>query len=252
MERTCEKKELLRQLRQEIMALEGSLPREAQQGSAALKLGPMEVAFPSRVFPLAANHEFVSTTASEAAATQGFVAALLGMLLRKGGYCLWIGKRRQVFPPGLRPFGLDPHRVVFVDVSSEKDVLWTLEQALKCDALAAVVGELKELSFADSQRLQLAVERSRVTGFLHRHQPRGLHATACHTRWKIASLPSQMEGGLPGVGFPTWKVELLKVRNGRPGVWELEWRAGLGFCPLSGQGISTAYPHHAREGRRYA
>ncbi len=248
MKLTSNKIERLRQLRQEVMALEGSLPREAQRGNTALELGPMQAAFPRHVFPLAANHEFVSTTASEAAATQGFITSLLGMLLRKGGFCLWIGNRRRVFPPGMRLFGLDPDRVVFVDLSSEKEVLWTLEQALKCDALAAVVGELRELSFADSQRLQLAVERSRVTGFLHRHQPRSLHATACTTRWKVAPLPSQVEEGMPGVGFPTWRVELLKVRNGRPGTWELAWR-GQGFRPLSRKEL---FQERVQEGRRYA
>ncbi|MCC5938638.1 MAG: Error-prone repair protein ImuA [Lunatimonas sp.] len=249
MKLTSNKIERLRQLRQEVMALEGSLPRVEQRAESAVKLGPMEVAFPGRTFPLGANHEFISTTPSEAAATQGFVASLLGMLLRKGGYCLWIGNRRLVFPPALQLFGIAPHRVVFVDLVTEKEVLWTLEQALKCDALAAVVGELRELGFADSQRLQLAVERSRVTGFLLRHRPRSLHATACNTRWKITSLPSQMEGGLPGVGFPTWNVELLKVRNGRPGAWKLEWSRLQGFCSLPRQQEAS---RRAQEGRRYA
>jgi protein ImuA len=31
---------------------------------------------------------------------------------------------------------------------------------------------------------------------------------------------------MPGVGFPKWNIELLKVRNGKPGSWELEWRNG--------------------------
>jgi protein ImuA len=28
---------------------------------------------------------------------------------------------------------------------------------------------------------------------------------------------------MPGVGFPAWKVALLKVRNGKPGTWKVEW-----------------------------
>ena len=31
---------------------------------------------------------------------------------------------------------------------------------------------------------------------------------------------------MPGVGFPRWNVELLKVRNGKPCTWELEWSEG--------------------------
>ena len=80
-----------------------------------------------------------------------------------------------------------------------------MEEALKCDGLAAVVGEIQELSFMVSRRLQLAVEQSRVT------------------RWKISSVPSELNDDMPGVGFPRWKVELLKIRNGKPGSWTIEW-----------------------------
>jgi protein ImuA len=29
---------------------------------------------------------------------------------------------------------------------------------------------------------------------------------------------------MPGVGHPRWKVELLKVKNGQPGSWTIEWK----------------------------
>jgi protein ImuA len=28
---------------------------------------------------------------------------------------------------------------------------------------------------------------------------------------------------MPGLGFARWNVELLKVRNGKPGSWQIEW-----------------------------
>lgn len=40
-----------------------------------------------------------------------------------------------------------------------------MEEALKCGGLAAVVGEVQDISFTASRRLQLAVEQSGVTGF---------------------------------------------------------------------------------------
>ena len=101
-----------------------------------------------------------------------------------------------------------------------------MEEALKCDGLSAVIGEMQELSFTASRRLQLAVEQSRVTGFILRHNPRNLNTTACVTRWKITSLPSELADDMPGVGFPRWNVELLKIRNGKPGAWQIEWTAG--------------------------
>ncbi len=248
MKGNSDKMDRLRQLKQEIMALEGYLPAKGQQPDSRLQLGPLHAAFPGGVFPLAANHEFISRTPSEAASTQGFLAVLLGMLLQKGGFCLWLGTRPQVFPPALKRFGVTPERVVFVNVPREKDLLWTLEQALSCEALVAVVGEIRELGFSESQRLQLAVERSRVTGFVHRHQPRSLHALACATRWKVAPVPTPMPTGMPGLGFPVWKVGLMKVRNGRPGDWQLQW---------DGQGFQEVFREEKRQAitqnsRKYA
>jgi protein ImuA len=129
-------------------------------------------------------------------------------------------------------FNVEPDQVIFIDLGQDKDVLWVMEEALKCEGLAAVVAELKEISFAQSRRLQLAVENSKVTGFLLRTDPRKLGTTTCVARWQITHLPSEPEGGLPGVGFPRWQVELLKVRNGIPGTWKLEWVDGC-FVPIS-------------------
>jgi len=102
-----------------------------------------------------------------------------------------------------------------------------MEEALKCEGLGAVVGEMQEIGFTASRRLQLAVEQSRVTGFILRHQPRNLNSVACVARWRVSPLPSGLEEGMPGVGFPRWNVELLKIRNGKPGAWPIEWSGGV-------------------------
>ena len=143
-----------------------------------------------------------------------------------GGPVLWISTSRMLFPPALRHFGLQPDQFIFVDLQKEKDVLWAMDEALKCGALSAVVGELQELSFTASRRLQLAVEHSRVTGFVLRRQYRQVNTTACISRWKITPQPSAVIDDLPGLGYPHWKVELLRMRNGRPGVWHVTWENG--------------------------
>jgi protein ImuA len=98
-----------------------------------------------------------------------------------------------------------------------------MEEALKCKQIAAVISEIKSISFKESRRLQLAAEQSRVTGFIIRHQPKIINTIACVSRWRIISLPSELEDGMPGVGFPRWNVELLRVRNGKPGQWQVEY-----------------------------
>lgn len=183
----------------------------------------MKDAFPQGSFPLGCIHEFLSTCPEEATATGGFISGLLTALMGEQGTVLWISAGRKIFPPGLKNFGLLPDHFVFVDLQREKDVIWALDEALKCSALAAVVGEVRDLSFTASRRLQLAVEQSQATGFILRHHSNNPGTTACISRWKITSLPSEPIEALPGIGFPKWRVELLRMRNGKPGVWNFQW-----------------------------
>jgi protein ImuA len=167
----------------------------------------------------------------QGAATSGFMAGLLAPLMGDKGVAIWVSAARRLFPPALQGFGISPDRFIFLDLKKERDVLWAMEEALKCGALAAVVGEVREISFTASRRLQLAVEQSRVTGFVLRHAQRNVGTTACVSRWRITSLASEPEEGLPGLGFPQWKVELLRMRNGKTGVWNIRWEDGT-FTPV--------------------
>lgn len=217
------KHDIIQQLQKEVLSLQRRKGTTAQRLNTGL--WELEKAFPEKTFPLGAVHEFISNTKENAAATNGFMAGLISQLMQKNKTALWISTKRTLFPPALNIFGIDPERVIFIDLWKQKEVLWAIEEALKCNAVSAVIGELSELSFTESRRLQLAVEQSRVTGFIHRYNPRSENITACVTRWKIKPLASET-GGMPGVGFPRWNVELLKVRNGKPGTWQIEWSAG--------------------------
>lgn len=221
--------EIIAELQTEILRLEGFKPSGSP--SVNLGLGPIKDAFPGGSFPLGAVHEFISGQREHAAAACGFIAGLLAPLMGDSGTTLWISSWRTLFPPALKTFGICPDRFIFIDLQKEKDVLWAMDEALKCGALCAVVGEMNDISFTASRRLQLAVEQSHVTGFILRHNPGKVNATACVSRWKITPLPSVpvvIEGtnDLPGIGYPRWRVSLLKIRNGRPGVWDLKWIGG--------------------------
>jgi protein ImuA len=219
------KSHIITQLEKEILPLQGYKPLSKDMAFDP-RLGPINQAFPNCRFPLGAIHEFCCLLNQEVAATSGFIAGLLSAFMQNGNAIIWVSSCRTLFPPAFIYFGIKPENIIFIDLKKEKDVLWAIEEALKCEALAAVVGEVPELSFTASRRLQLAVEQSRVTGFVIRRGPRKLNTTASIARWKITSLPGEMEDSMPGVGLPRWKVELLKVRNGKPGSWEIEWRNG--------------------------
>lgn len=217
------KQDIIQQLQKEVLALQR--PQKEALYNVDTGLWEIEKAFPDHTFPLGAVHEFISYARESAAATNGFMAGLLAQLLKKGT-AIWVSNKRTIFPPALIQYGIDPERLIFIDVWKQKEVLWAIEEALKCKAITAVIGELSELSFTESRRLQLAVEQSKVTGFIHRYAPKVENVTACVSRWKITPMPGTIAGGLPGVGFSKWNVQLVKVRNGKPGSWQVEWTAG--------------------------
>ena len=219
-----QKAEIVSRLRRELFSLRGNELAKVDKGLVG-DLGSLNEAFPDATFPTGAVHEFVCNKREEVAATNGFVSAVAGQLMKKNGVTVWISSNNSLFPPAFKLFGIDPDRIIFIQLCKEKDLLWAMEEALKCNGLAAVVCELQELSFTSSRRFQLAVEQSAVTGFVLRINPRKFVPTACVCRWQISSLASEITD-LPGVGFPKWNVELLKVRNGKPGAWEVEWAAG--------------------------
>lgn len=221
---TTSKAHIIAQLQKDILPLQGYKPVIGNVGFDA-GLGFIKNAFPNASFPLGAIHEFLCTGEEEASASAGFISGIVSAIMKKGGISLWISPSLTIYPPALKAFGIEPDKVIFIHAQKEKDILWVMEEALKCEGLAAVIAETREVSFTASRRFQLAVEQSRVTGFIIRRNAKNL-ATACVTRWKIHPLPTASEDGLPGVGFARWDVQLEKVRNGTPGKWQLEWAGG--------------------------
>ncbi len=219
---TSTKADIVARLQKDILVMQG-FKKNATSSALDHALGPIKNAFPNKQFPIAAMHEFVFKGMEDSAATTGFVSGVISQLMHSKAACVWISSGRKIFPPALQAFGIDPDKIIFIDLNKEKQITWALEEALKCNSLAAVVADLPELSFIASRRLQLAVEQSQVTGFLLRNNPRTLATTACVTRWQIKSLPAAIPGNLPGVGFPCWQVDLLKVRNGKPGSWTVQY-----------------------------
>jgi protein ImuA len=223
------KTSIFKNLQTDILRLQGF--KTIGNSTLDLGLGSITQSFPNGCFPLGAMHEFLSIRAEDVASTSGFISGLLSSLMGNNGAALWISASRTLFPPALKNFGLSPDRFIFIDLKKEKDVIWAMDEALKCSALAAVIGEVREMDFTTSRRFQLAVEQSQVTGFILRSNYRKLNTTACVSRWKITSLSSESYNDVPGISFPKWRVELLKIRNGKPGVWDLQWIDGR-FVPV--------------------
>ena len=186
-----------------------------------------------------ALHEVMgwAAAAEEAAEGAGFLAGILARLDPQQPV-LWCQRRGDLHAPGLARHGLSPDRLILVHAGSEADLLYAVEEGLRCRELAAVVGEVDALPLGASRRLQLAAESSGVAAFAlrrpHRVLPVGGEAqpTAAMTRWRITSAPSRAEAG-PGLGSRLWLAELLRSRGGVPGRWLVEACDATGHVHLA-------------------
>jgi protein ImuA len=192
----------------------------------------IDAALPGGGLARGALHEVFGLGAAEEEGAEGaaFLAGILARLEPERPV-LWCLMRADLHAPGLALHGLAPERLLLARARSEAELLWAMEEGLKCRTLAAVVGEVEGLPLTASRRLQFAAETGGIAAFaLRRRQrsaPVGSEAqpTAAVTRWRVASCPSRpggKSGGEPGLGRPLWLVELLRCRGGVPARWIME------------------------------
>lgn len=159
--------------------------------------------------------------------------AAVGFALSRGvlgdGPVLWVQDRpsrqetgRPYLPglmsgPGIsRPF-------LCVEARRPVDVLWAMEEGLRCRALSAVIGEIwgapAALNFTATKRLALRAEESGVPAWLIRGGAEP-DLSAARERWRVSSLPSAVNPDDPKApGDPQWVLELFRARGQRPGKW---------------------------------
>ena len=214
-------------VRAKVAALEASgAPRHA-----VLSFGDPRIdqVFPDGGLPLGRWHEAVGEgmEVETAASTAAFVAALTAGLARRGAV-VWVMRRDDLYAPGLGGCGFPANRLIQVRVANDTQALGTVEDALRTAGVAAVIGEVGEVSLIAGRRLQLACETHGATGFVIGRRPFGGAGgargggSAAATRWSIAAVPSQPAAGEPGLGPPRWRVALERCRGGRPGAWIME------------------------------
>lgn len=67
----------------------------------------------------------------------------------------------MLFPPALKYFGIDPDKIISIQLSKEKDILWTMEEALKCNGLAAYLQELPRKNLQENKE---TLEKKKLAG----------------------------------------------------------------------------------------
>ena len=177
-----------------------------------------------------ARHSEVFAGGSEAGGAAAALAlAMDGLGALENRSVLWV-QDAAALRLGGRPYrpGLpEPlrHRLIHVAAKGPEDLLFALEEGVRCRDLAFVIGELagnpKALDFTASRRLSLAAEKHGVPLMLVRLDA-ARDLSSARMRWQVRSAPSaapQWNAFAPGE--PRWNAELFRSRGHAPGEWIL-------------------------------
>ena len=161
----------------------------------------------------------------QAPADAGATGFLLSRLPRTQAPILWVQdriSRKEAGRPALAGIGL-MRPVIMVDLSRAADVLWAMEDGLRCRSLGAVVGEVwgdpPALDFTATKRLAMRAEAGDVACWLVRRAA-SPDLSAARDRWRITSLPSAAHPhDAQSPGDPRWALDLFRSRRSKPGQW---------------------------------
>jgi len=125
--------------------------------------------------------------------------------------------------------------IIHVDVSNARDLLWTMEEGLRCHDLGGVIGEVwgdpAVLDFTASKRLALRAEAQNLPAWLIRHAGHP-NLSAARLRWRVNALPAMnnpYDAHAPGTGL--WRAELFRARWRETGEWVVHHdKDGLHFA----------------------
>jgi hypothetical protein len=186
-------------------------------------------------------------SASGAGASAGNWAAALGFALRLAVRRLQCTEASQASPSrilwcwpsafarelgiphghGLAALGLKPSTWLFAETARASDALWAMEEGLRSESLALVIGVVDEAELTPARRLSLAAAEH-STPCLIVTDPRLSPAGSTATRWRVGARQSAshpFDGAAPGASH--YAVALERCRH-RPLTREpvpslLEW-----------------------------
>ncbi|MFC0407881.1 ImuA family protein [Roseomonas elaeocarpi] len=206
-----DRRALLEDLRSRVLVIERGERIASQDRPVVPVSAPIDAALPDGGLALGGVHEILT---EDVGAGTGFAAMLLARL---SGQVVWISQEEDLGVHGLVQFGLQPEALLLVTPSRPEDGLWAMEEALRCPAIAGAVLVTGPTDMTTARRLQLAAEEGGVLGVLLCERREAAGATAALTRWRVAP---QREA--PPCR-PSWRLELLRSRGGRPGAWDVQW-----------------------------
>lgn len=171
--------------------------------------------------------EIVTPEHRNAGALLGFALGQARLLLTPARRAVFFmqrtGEAQELGLPygmGLRSFGFAPDALILVRVTSSTELLWALEEALGCLAVAAVIadvaGDPKAFDFTASRRLSLRARSAGAVLLVLRYGTARV-PSAARRRWRLDPATSgQAPFDARAPGQPRWRVTLEKGQLSHP------------------------------------
>lgn len=227
-------RQLVQALQEQIARLEKGRRGEALVVSSGCP--PLDRLLPDRGFRRGTLVEWFSDGDGTGAGTLALLAAR--QACADGGVLVVLDTERQFYPPAAARGGLSWQQLIVVQAATAADHLWAIDQALRCPAVAAVLGWPPPLDGHTFRRLQLAAEQGGVLGLLLRPASVLGEPSWAEVRLRVEPLPSgQPTSRMAGVaGLPLLKaaradeppmpptgrrlrIELLRSRGASESTW---------------------------------
>jgi len=151
---------------------------------------------------------------------RGRRAFALFQAARHAGPLIWILPAYVPEVPMLRglPQGVG-ERLHLLRPTSEMDLLWCIEEALRATPIGLVIAEPdKPLSFLAGRRQQLAAETGRTTGLMLIQT--GAGSNAAETRWQCQPLAAPAKASADST-LHRWNI--IKNKSGTIKDWTVNW-----------------------------
>ena len=218
-------------LRQKIAALE---KRPALAEGAALlaqQVGQIAAANDTRpdlhdllAAPPGVLHEVFADEQQQSTLALGFALGMARRLIgeRKAVLYLQLAEKTQElglpYAIGVQQFGIDPDMMIIGRVGDVTELLWAMEEAISCRAVAGVIADVignpRALDFTASRRLSLRASATGTSAFILRYGL-GREASASKLRWHVSPAVSAEQFYDPlAPGPPRFVVEIEKKRLG--------------------------------------
>jgi hypothetical protein len=186
----------------------GAAPRFQSTGFAAL-----DALLPGGGWPLGALNELMP--AQPGIGELGLLLPALVALAQDGRYLALIAPPWLPYPPALAQRGLPLPQLLLIQPATARDVLWSIEQTLRCPAFGAVLAWPGAVDERSLRRLQLAAEAGGAAGWLYRPARAAEQSSPAALRLQLEAAPA---GAL--------RVRIRKARGGAPGAVVVHPAAG--------------------------